>query len=188
VTTVPVELRTERLLLRRWRDDDIDAMTAINQDPVVMATIGPLSTRELTAAFIERTEAGFDHRGFGFWCVEQIGGAPCIGFVGASVPSWTAPFTPCIEVGWRLASAAWGNGYASEAAVATLDDVFARIDVAEIVSFTAAINRKSRRVMEKLGMRRDDDGDFEHPVVPLGDPLRPHVLFRITAGEWWARG
>lgn len=176
-------LRTERLVLRRWRDADRDAFHALNGDPQVMATIGPVMSRAESDAFLNRIEARFDDDGFGLWCVEHRGEA--IGFTGFMRP-W---FRDGVEIGWRIRSEHWGQGYAPEAARACLDHGFTPVDGGglgfdEVISFTAATNVNSRRVMEKLGLRRDPDGDFEHPSVPVGHPLRPHVLYRITAARY----
>lgn len=178
-------LRTERLTLRRWREADRAAFHALNSDPNVMATIGPVMGRAESDAFFNRIEARFDEHGFGLWCVERSG--EVIGFTGFMVP-W---FRDGVEIGWRIRSEHWGNGYAPEAARACLDHGFTAVGAGglgfdEVISFTAATNLRSRRVMEKLGLRRDPDGDFEHPGVPVGDPLRPHVLYRVTSGEWAA--
>lgn len=176
-------LRTERLVLRRWRDRDRVAFHALNSDPAVMATIGPLMSRGESDALMNRIEARFDAHGFGLWCVD-LDGEP-IGFTGFMVP-W---FRDGVEIGWRIRSEYWGLGYAPEAARACLDHGFASVDDGglgfdEVISFTAIGNTNSRRVMEKLGLRHDPDGDFEHPGLPAGDPLRPHVLYRVTAAEW----
>jgi RimJ/RimL family protein N-acetyltransferase len=178
--TVP-EIRTQRLLLRGWTDADRPAYAAINADPAVMATIGPVQTRAQTDASIERMLAGWEENGCGLWCVDLDG--ECIGFTGLNRPWFRAAFTPCVEVGWRLSSKHWGNGYAPEAGRAALDFGFGTHRLDEIVSFTAAINHKSRRVMEKLGMTRDTEADFDHPSVPEGDPLRRHVLYRLSAQQ-----
>lgn len=178
--TVP-SIRTARLVLRGWTDDDRAPFAAFNADPAVMATIGPLQTREQTDETIDRIMAEWDDNGFGLWCVDLEGG--CIGFAGLNKPWFTASFTPCVEVGWRLSSARWGHGYAPEAGRAALDFGFDVVGLDEIVSFTAVINHKSRRVMEKLGMTRDPGADFAHPSMPVGDPLRPHVLYRLAAAE-----
>jgi RimJ/RimL family protein N-acetyltransferase len=143
-----------------------------------MATIGPLQARAQTDAAIDRMMASWADNGFGLWCVDLDGA--CIGFTGLNRPSFRAPFMPCVEVGWRLASAQWGHGYAPEAGRAALDFGFDVVGLAEIVSFTAATNHKSRRVMEKLGMTRYATADFEHPSIPADDPLRPHVLYRLS--------
>jgi RimJ/RimL family protein N-acetyltransferase len=169
------EVRTERLLLRGWREDDRARYAAVNADPLVMATIGPLQTRRQSDAHLDRIMAMWEERGFGLWCVELDG--TCIGFTGLSAPSWEASFTPCVEVGWRLASAQWGHGYAPEAARAALDFGFDVVGLDEIVSFTAASNHKSRRVMQKLGMVHDESAGFDHPHAPAH--LNPHVLYRI---------
>lgn len=179
-------LRTERLLLRRWRDTDRAAFHALNSDPTVMSTIGPIMTRAQSDAFLNRIEARFDELGYGLWCVEREGEA--IGFTGFSAP-W---FRDGVEIGWRIRSEHWGHGYAPEAARACLDLGFAPVadhglGFAEVISFTAVTNSRSRRVMEKLGLRRDPEGDFDHPSVPVGDPLRPHVLYRIARDEWTSR-
>jgi RimJ/RimL family protein N-acetyltransferase len=176
-------LRTERLVLRRWRDSDRTAFHALNSDPLVMATIGPVMTRAESDAFMNRIEDRFEHVGFGLWCVEVDGAS--IGFTGFMVP-W---FRDGVEIGWRIRSDRWGNGYAPEAARACLQHGFAARDDGglgfdEVISFTATSNVKSRRVMEKLGLRRDPDSDFEHPGVPPESPLRPHVLYRITASQY----
>lgn len=173
------EVHTERLLLRGWTDEDRPAFAAVNADPAVMATIGPVLTREQADAFVDRMIAHWAEHGLGLWCVEVDG--ECIGFTGLAVPRFEAWFTPCVEVGWRLASAHWGHGYAPEAARAALAFGFDERGLDEIVSFTAVINHKSRRVMEKLGMTRDPMADFDHPnVAPPGwDHLRPHVLYRL---------
>lgn len=176
-------MQTERLRLRRWRESDRDAFHALNRDPAVMATIGPVMSRAESDAFMNRIEARFDEHGFGLWCVE-LAGDP-IGFTGFMVP-W---FRDGVEIGWRIRSEHWGHGYAPEAARACLAHGFAAPDDGglgfdEVISFTAEINAKSRRVMEKLGLVRDPGADFDHPSVPDGSPLRPHVLYRITHGDW----
>ena len=172
------ELRTERLVLRRWHDADRPAVAAMNADLSVMATIGEPMTREQSDAAVARWDAAFDQHGFGLWCVDL--GGECIGFTGLSVP-W---FRDGVEVGWRIRSEYWGHGYAPEAARAALRFGFTHVGLAEIISFTAVSNTKSRRVMEKLGMRRDPDADFEHPSLPEGHPLRQHVLYRLRADEY----
>ena len=174
-------LRTERLLLRRWTERDRAAFHALNCDPAVMATIGPVMSRAESDAFLNRIEARFDEHGFGLWCVELVDGGERepIGFTGLAVP-W---FRDGVEVGWRIRSGFWGHGYAPEAARACLAYGFDVVGLDEIISFTARINDKSQRVMEKLGMVRDESADFDHPSVPETSPLRPHVLYRLTRPE-----
>jgi len=176
-------ITTERCLLRRWREDDLDAFAAINTDSRVLAHLpGPL-TRDESAAMIARIEAGFREHGFGLWCVEVTEPerrAPCIGFVGLQVPRFEAHFTPCVEIGWRLAPSHWGVGLATEAARAALDDAFERCGLDEVVSFTVHANRPSWAVMERLGMTRDPAEDFDHPLLPPGDRLSRQRLYRIA--------
>ncbi|MEU7690595.1 GNAT family N-acetyltransferase [Microbispora hainanensis] len=170
-------IRTERLVLRRWREDDKEPFAALNADPVVMEHFPATLSREDSDALAERIEAGFDEHGFGLWAVEADG--EFIGFTGLSVPRFTAPFTPCVEIGWRLARSAWGRGYATEAARASLEDGFGRAGLTEVISFTAVQNVRSQAVMRRLGMTHDPADDFDHPALPAGHPLRRHVLYRI---------
>jgi RimJ/RimL family protein N-acetyltransferase len=177
VTTID-ELATQRLRLRRWRESDRHAFHALNSDPRVMATIGPVMTRAESDAFLERIEQRFDEHGFGLWCVDLDGVA--IGFTGLAVP-W---FRDGVEVGWRIRSEHWGHGYAPEAGAACLAAAFDTLALDEVISFTAATNTNSQRVMTKLGLTRDADADFDHPSVPAGSPLRRHVLYRITRDQY----
>ena len=177
--TAGPELRTERLLLRRWQAGDLAPFAALNADPVVMEhLIAPLSQQE-TAEMIETLERRFEDQGYGLWAVEVIGGAPFVGFVGLNPATFEAPFTPAVEVGWRLAREHWSHGYATEAARAAVQFGFEVAGLDEIVSFTAAGNVRSRRVMERLGMTRDPAEDFDHPRVPEGHPARRHVIYRL---------
>lgn len=174
------ELRTGRLLLRRWRESDVDPFAVMNADPVVMEHFHHgVRTRAETADFMIRIEQEFERRGFGLWAVEALNVAPFVGFVGLHEALFAAPFTPAVEVGWRLAHAHWGHGYATEAARAAVAFGFEQAGLTEIVSFTNVGNLRSRRVMERIGMARDPAGDFDHPAVPAGHPIRPHVLYRI---------
>ncbi|MBM4243853.1 MAG: GNAT family N-acetyltransferase [Deltaproteobacteria bacterium] len=171
-------MRTDRLRLRRWRSGDRAPFAALNADPRVTEFLpGPLS-RAASDALAERIEAHFATHGFGPWAVEVPGEIPFAGFVGLAVPGFAAPFTPCVEVLWRLAPACWGRGYATEGARAALDFGFAHAGQAAIVSFTVPANVRSRAVMERLGMTHDPADDFDHPELPEGHPLRRHVLYR----------
>jgi ribosomal-protein-alanine N-acetyltransferase len=168
------------LVLRGWRPSDLDPFAALNADPEVTKFLpGPL-TRDESAAMIDRIDAHFAEHGFGLWAVEVVDGPPLIGFVGLAVPRFTAPFTPCVEVGWRLARDGWGHGYATEAATEAIAFGFGPVGLDEIVSFTAVDNLASRAVMERLGMRRDPADDFDHPSLPEGHWLRRHVLYRLA--------
>ena len=177
--SIPETIQTPRLHLRRWRDEDLPAFAAMNADPRVMEFFPRLLDRAESDALVARIRAGFARRGFGLWAVEVPGVADFIGFVGLSVPHFEAHFTPCVEVGWRLARAHWGHGYASEAARAALDFGFRHLGLGEIVSFTTEANQRSRAVMERIGMTRSPADDFDHPALPEGHPLRRHVLYRV---------
>jgi RimJ/RimL family protein N-acetyltransferase len=175
---LPEQIRTARLLLRRWTDDDVAPFARMSADPRVMEYFPALLSREESEASVRRIRARFDEHGFGLWAVEIPGEAPFIGFTGLMPPRFEAHFTPAIEIGWRLAFEHWGRGYATEAARAALAFGFDSLGLGEIVSFTAPSNLRSRRVMEKLGMQHDVHGDFDHPLIPEGHPLRRHVLYR----------
>ncbi len=171
-------LQTPRLLLRPWRDEDLAPFAAMNADPRVMEFFPkPLDRAESDAA-VARIREHFARHGFGLWAVEVPGVAGFIGFVGLVMQRFEAHFTPCVEIGWRLAVEHWGRGYATEAARAALDFGFANLDFDEIVSFTTPANVRSRAVMERIGMTRSPEDDFDHPVLPEGHPLRRHVLYR----------
>jgi RimJ/RimL family protein N-acetyltransferase len=171
---------TARLLMREWRAADREPYAALNADPDVMRHFPSTLTARQSGEMIDRMTAAWSDRGFGLWAVERVDTADLIGFVGLSMPVWEASFTPCVEVGWRLAKQHWGHGFAPEAATAALEWGFDNVDLPgdEIVSFTTTANVGSRRVMEKIGMVRDVDGDFDHPLLPTW-PQRRHVLYRI---------
>jgi ribosomal-protein-alanine N-acetyltransferase len=174
-----VEIETARTRLRRWLPADRPPFAAMNADPAVMEHYpAPLSAAD-SDALADRIEEHFGHHGFGLWALEVPGVAPFAGYVGLAVPRFDAPFTPCVEIGWRLGHAHWGCGYASEAARAVLAFGFERLGLPEIVSFTVPDNVRSRRVMERIGMTRDPGDDFDHPLLPPGHPLRRHVLYRV---------
>jgi ribosomal-protein-alanine N-acetyltransferase len=176
---VAIELRTARLLLRGWRDDDVAAFAEMSEDPTVMQYLVPLSDRGLSVEdWVARARAHWDEHGFGQWVVELPAAASFIGVVGLGNVSYEAAFTPAVEVAWRLARAYWGRGYATEAARAALDYGFGQIGFREIVAATVPANQRSRRVMERLGMTRIPEDDFDHPRLPEGR-LKRHVLYRL---------
>jgi RimJ/RimL family protein N-acetyltransferase len=176
---LPTELRTERLLLRRWRPEDRIAFARMNADPRVMEFFPAVQSREESDAVADRIEAHFQQHGFGLWAVEIAGVTPFAGFIGLTHTRFEAHFTPAIEIGWRLAADHWNQGYVTEGARAALDFGFTTLGLNEIVSFTVPTNLSSRRVMEKIGMIHSPDDDFDHPLVPEGHRLRRHVLYRL---------
>jgi RimJ/RimL family protein N-acetyltransferase len=179
----PIELETERLRLRQWRPSDREPFAALNADPRVMEFFPSVLDRETSDALVARWESEIAERGWGLWAVELRESGPFIGFVGLQVPSAALPFAPCVEVGWRLAFAYWGKGYASEAARGALWVGFEQLQLPEIVSFTAVVNRRSRAVMERLGMR-EAPATFSHPRLAEGHWLREHCLYRLRREEW----
>ncbi|HEV8392493.1 MAG TPA: GNAT family N-acetyltransferase [Dongiaceae bacterium] len=181
---MPFILRTPRLILRGWRDEDSEPFAAMFNDPAVMEFLLPSAGRGEIDAFIGRIKQHFADHEFGLWAVEVPGVAPFIGWVGLSIPRFEAHFMPAVEIGWRLASAYWGQGYATEGARAALEAGFTRFGLAEIVSFAVPANLRSIHVMQRIGMRRDPEGDFDHPRVPDGSPLKRHVLYRIARARW----
>jgi ribosomal-protein-alanine N-acetyltransferase len=183
----PPTISTPRLLLRPWRDADDEAFVAMFDDPRVMEFL-PATTRPDIDAFIARIKAHFAEHGFGLWAVEVPGIAPFVGYIGLTIPRFDAHFTPAVEVGWRLASAHWGKGYATEGAKAALDAGFTRLGLQEIVSFTVPANRRSIRVMQRIGMQHNPADDFDHPRLAEGNPLRRHVLYRIGRARWEEMG
>jgi RimJ/RimL family protein N-acetyltransferase len=182
-SNVPKELRTERLCLRQWRPSDLDAFAALNADPRVMQFFPNVLSREESNRSAVRIQHHFDRHGFGLFAVEIPGVAAFAGFIGVAVPGFTAHFTPCVEIGWRLAAEYWGHGYATEGARAVLTFAFESLGLPEIVSFTTVDNHRSRRVMERIGMIRNPADDFDHPELPDGHPLQRHVLYRRERQE-----
>jgi RimJ/RimL family protein N-acetyltransferase len=181
----PDEIRTDRLILRRWREEDISAFTALETDPQARRFFPGVLPSAEAEADARRHAQGFDSNGFDLWVLECPGKAPFIGVAGLRRVERKMPFKPRVDVGWKLCPRYWGNGYATEAAEGALDDVFTRTDLTEIVSYTARLNEPSRRVMRRLGMTHDAGEDFEHPSVPEGHPLRPHVLYRLTRAAFY---
>ena len=179
-------LTTDRLVLRRWRDGDRGAFAALNSDPEVMTYFPALLSREQSDAMIDYLENRFEADGFGLWAVEDRGSGLLLGAAGLNRVGFEAPFVPAVEVGWRFARAAWGHGYATEAATAALSFAFDVARLSEIVAMAVPRNERSLAVMDRLGMRRDPDADFDHPRVPPG-PLQRHVLYRIDAPSWHER-
>jgi len=174
-----MHLSTERLRLRPWHQDDFESFAALNADPRVMEFFPSVLSRHDSDALAERIAAHIDTHGWGLWAVEVPGATGFAGFIGLSVPGFATPFTPCVEIGWRLAHEHWGRGYAIEGARAALAFGFAALKLEEIVSFTVPANVRSRRVMERLGMTRNPFDDFDHPGLPVEHPLRRHVLYRV---------
>ena len=176
-----VTLSGRRICLRRWRDEDRNAFGAMNDDARVMEFFAGSLGRADSDTMVDRIEKHFCEHGFGLWAIEVPGVAPFIGFAGLTWAGFSAPFTPCVEVGWRLAFEHWRHGYATEAARLALAYGFGTLALSEVVSFTAATNLRSRAVMERLGMRRDPAEDFDYPSFPEDHPLRRHVLYRLSA-------
>ena len=168
--------RMEHLVLRQWKNSDLEPYAEMNADPEVMRYFPALLTSAETAASLERLRRGIEERGWGLWAVEVDG--LFAGFTGLNHPTFSAHFTPCTEIGWRFRREFWGRGLASRAAREALLFGFESLKLAEIVAFTAATNGRSRRLMERLGFERDASGDFEHPSIPQGHALRLHVLYR----------
>jgi RimJ/RimL family protein N-acetyltransferase len=177
-------LRTERLILRPWRAEDLEPFAALNADDRVTVTLGGSADRAASDALAKRWSASFAEHGFGYWAVELPGKAPFIGAIGLAVPSFEAHFTPTVEIGWRLAFDHWGGGYATEGARAALDFGFNAAELEEIVAFTAKSNTRSRAVMERLGMHTDPKDDFHHVRLGPDHPLYHHVLYRLRREEW----
>ena len=186
VATRLIEPAAPRLLLRQWSDDDRTPFAALNADPSVMEHFPGALTRDQSDAMVDRCTEQIQRDGYGLWAVEVRTNGEFIGFVGLAVPRWEATFTPCTEIGWRLARRAWGHGYATEAANAVLATAFGEIGLDDLVSFTTIDNQRSQQVMQRIRMTRDPTEDFDHPRVTAG-PLRRHVLYRINRAEWERR-
>jgi RimJ/RimL family protein N-acetyltransferase len=178
-------IATERLILRSWRDDDVDPFHAISSDPAVMATLGPVMSRDEVAALIARVAGIEAEHGHTFWALERKEDARLIGWCGV-IPGAVGPIAGKLEIGWRLARDAWGRGYVSEAARATLDWLFEALREDTAWAITSVGNVRSRAVMERLGMTYRRELDFAHPKLAEDDPLCPHVTYSLGRGDWKA--
>ena len=177
-------LETKRLILREWKDEDIPLFVAMNQDQRVMEFFPALRTPQESKDGVEWHRRHFKEHGFCCYAAELKATGEFIGFVGLSTPPYQTHFTPCVEIGWRLAHAFWGKGYATEAAKAALKSGFEKHNLKEIVSFTSVLNQSSMRVMEKIGLKRDFNGDFDHPNIPKDHRLARHVLYRLSTQDY----
>jgi RimJ/RimL family protein N-acetyltransferase len=176
-------LTTDRLTLRPWREEDRAPFAAMNADPEVMRYFPSVQTRAESDASVDRLMARQEAHGFCFWAAEGRVSGTFVGMIGIQHAPEAVPAAPAIEIGWRLDRAVWGQGLAPEGARAALAFVFFHVGAREVVAFTAVANTPSRRVMEKIGMTRDMEGDFDHPLVPEGSAVRAHVLYRIKATD-----
>ena len=180
-------LNSPRLALRPWRPTDLGPFAALNADPRVMEFMPAPLTRDESDAFAARIAAALEARGFGLWALELRAAGEFLGYTGLNVPSFEAHFTPCVEIGWRLGAPHWGRGLATEAARECLRFAFETLALDEVVAFTVPENARSLAVMERLGMSRDVNGDFDHPRLQRGHRLCRHVLYRLTQAAWRAR-
>lgn len=172
-------IETDRLILRTWLDTDADDYYRINQDANVLEHLpGPLTMDEVRA-FMQKMNAQWNNHGFTLWAAEEKSSGKLMGFIGLS--RWSGPFGEMVEIGWRLGSEFWKQGYATEGAKAALEYGFKRCGLTEIVAFTVPANLRSQRVMEKIGMQRDHDCDFAYPALPADHRLSAHILYRVSA-------
>jgi 3-dehydroquinate dehydratase / shikimate dehydrogenase len=184
------KLKTERLILRPWCEQDLELFAKLNADPKVMEYFPATLSKAESDQLAQRIKTKMDEKGWGLWAVSVPGIEEFIGFIGLNSVDQTSlptPFSPAVEVGWRIAFEHWGKGYATEGAKAALTYGFETLNLGEIVSFTAVQNMRSRRVMERIGMHHNVKDDFDHPKLPERHPLRRHVLYRLKAKEWQKR-
>ena len=179
-----MELKTQRLILREWRANDLQPFQQMNADPRVMEFFPKLNSFAETEAIFKRIQKHFTDHGYGLWAVELSETQTFIGFVGLQQVPFQAHFTPATEVGWRLLYDFWGKGYATEAAEKALHDGFTRLKFDEIVAMTAHENERSYRVMERLNMKRTECDDFDHPLIPKGQRFFRHRLYRLTQSDF----
>lgn len=179
-----VEISTQRLRLRQWHREDLQPLSEMCSDPEVRRYFPGVLNAAESEAMMGRIQDHFERHGFGLWALEMPAIAPFIGYAGLLRVNFEAHFAPAVEVGWGLARSFWGRGFATEAGQAALQYGFAELRLDEVVAFTAVANARSRKVMERLGMLRDEAGDFDHPRIADSHPLRRHVLYRLTRSSW----
>ncbi len=183
----PVELRTPRVLLRQWKESDIEVWCEMNADADVRKYFPKINSREDSLAESDRIRTSIRQRGWGMWALEVPGVHPFAGFVGLNAPGFAAPWQPAVEVGWRLPKFAWDQGYATEAAAAALDFAFTHLRLPQVMAMSVTTNAPSHRVMERLGMAPWPEMNFDHPRVPADWPLKRHIVHRITDQQWQKR-
>ena len=174
-----MDVTTDHLLLRDWLESDLEPFAQLNADAQVMEFFPSILSRSQSDQFADRIADQLRANGFGLFAAELRSSRTFIGFIGLSIPRFTAHFTPCVEIGWRLARAHWGRGLATEGARAVVQRAFEDLALPALVSFTVPQNLRSRRIMEKLLMTYDPADDFDHPILPEGHLLRRHVLYRL---------
>ena len=177
-------IETERLILRTWKKEDADPYFKINQDPKVIEHLPSSLTIDQVNDFIDRKNIHQEKYRYSLWAVESKESSALMGFIGLNYTDWKSHFTPAVEVGWRLGSQYWGNGFATEGAQASLEYGFKTCGLKEIVAYTVPKNSRSIRVMEKISMKHDRNGDFTHPKLAADHPLSQHILYRLTADEY----
>ena len=180
IETMNIELETDRLLLRQWKEEDFDAFATMNADPEVMEFYPNIQSLEESFDMARKFQNLISEKGWGFWAVERLCDNSFIGFVGLHEPTFDLPVTPCTEIGWRLSRNAWGKGYATEAAKEALKFAFNELKLGQVYSFTSVGNLRSRAVMEKIGMK-NTNANFNHPIIPEGHSLSEHVLYKISS-------
>jgi len=178
-----VDIKTKRLLMRQWRDEDLFDFWLLNSDPEVMQYLPVIPSEEDSNVLANKIINLLEENGWGFWAVETISDNSFIGFVGLNKPKYELPVNPCIEVGWRLARNYWGKGYATEAGKASLEFAFNNLNVNEIYSFTSVANKRSEAVMGRLNMV-NTNSNFNHPTIPDNSPYKEHVLYKIDKESW----
>ena len=178
-----IEIETERLKLRQWKKEDRELLSEINSDPRVMEFFPKTLNRTESNKMFKRLKLLIVKQGWGFWAVELFDNNEFIGFVGLNKPTYDLPFSPCVEIGWRLSEKYWGKGYATEAAQGALEFGFTKLGLTEIVSFASVLNTKSIKVMKKLNMSNSEEY-FNHPMIHKGSPLRKHCLYKVSLKEW----
>ncbi|EMF71475.1 GNAT family N-acetyltransferase [Leptospira interrogans] len=182
LTDKKMVLETERLILRRWENKDLEPFYQMSSDLVVMEHYPALLTKEDSERFVAKMKIHFEEFGYGLWILEIKNTKEWVGYTGFLNVSFTAPFTPAVEIGWRLNSSFWNRGYATEAAFVCLNYGFERFGFSKIVSFTSVLNTRSESVMKKIGLKKI--GSFYHPNLPIKHRLSEHVLYQITSSEW----
>lgn len=178
-----IQLKTDRLVLRQWKASDLSIFAELNASPTVMKYYPSTLNKKESNEMADKISKLISSRGWGFWAVERKDIKEFIGFVGLHEPSYDLPCTPCTEIGWRLSNKHWGKGYATEAAIKSLEFAFTHLDLPEVYSFTSVANTNSEAVMKRIGMQNLHK-NFEHPIIPEGNDLREHLLYRLSKNRF----
>lgn len=171
-------IETPRLILREWKETDRAPFARMNCDPLVMEHFPRILDEKSSGKLMDRFQKHLKEHGYGMYAIERTEDNEFVGFAGLAEVPFAASFTPAVEIAWRFDYEYWGLGYGMETGKAVLDHAFKKLDMKEVVAYTVHDNMRTIDLLERLGMTRDPDGDFDYPGMRKDHPLGHFVLYR----------